>query len=512
MIAALAVLGVPGAVPAIAAGPVVTLRVGAARYWPGAFVASGRVDDPAGCGVEGACFSYGIRVLSAGAKDLRVALDSTDESNGWQLRLLAPDGTPVAGDTTYQEGGLGERLDAEVDARKPVAGLWTAQVVPQNVVEGSFRMRAKLESATDAAEAPAMAGTACVVPHLIGSDLASARARLAHAGCALGRVTQADPGDLSSLLVARQNPSPGVGTASAVAVTMRKIVDLSPDIAPDPPWHLTFAQPLPQVVTEGGNVTALAGIHNPLAQVGGEPVYHCLPEETAEQHAQRCLRFSSGVASIGTGRFEVFGSAAVPVALDGGPLFQTVTRSDGTTRARAAGRFIFHQIHAHYHVLDLAEFPLYRVLAHHRLVLAGKGLKEGFCLGNLKIYDWHSFAQDFVDPNSVDNCEPSANPSGIAQLGPDQWRFYEGIARGWEDVYTWATSGQYVDFGNNPDGTYLMRMRVNAKRSFLEDEYTNDVAYTYFAVRGNDVRVLERGRGTGPWDPHKVVLDPEITR
>jgi hypothetical protein len=152
------------------------------------------------------------------------------------------------------------------------------------------------------------------------------------------------------------------------------------------------------------------------------------------------------------------------------------------------------------------------VLAHHRLVPAGKGLKEGFCLGNLKLYDWRSFAQDFVDPNTIDNCEPSANPSGIAQLGPDEWRFYEGIARGWEDVYTWATSGQYVDFGSNPDGTYVMQMLVNAHHSFLEDEYTNDVAYTYFAVRGNDVRVLERGRGTSPWDPHKVVLDPEITR
>ena len=33
-----------------------------------------------------------------------------------------------------------------------------------------------------------------------------------------------------------------------------------------------------------------------------------------------------------------------------------------------------------------------------------------------------------------------------------------------------------------------------------------------FQVTGTDVRVIERGRGTGPWDPNKQVLDPVITR
>jgi hypothetical protein len=30
-------------------------------------------------------------------------------------------------------------------------------------------------------------------------------------------------------------------------------------------------------------------------------------------------------------------------------------------------------------------------------------------------------------------------------------------------------------------------------------------------ITGNDVRVIERGRGTSPWDPHKTVVDPVIT-
>ena len=69
----------------------------------------------------------------------------------------------------------------------------------------------------------------------------------------------------------------------------------------------------------------------------------------------------------------------------------------------------------------------------------GKVLKEGFCLGNIKMYDWHSFSQAEIDPRSVDNCEPSPQPDG-------SWRFYEGIASGWEDIYTWAEApGRLTD-------------------------------------------------------------------
>jgi hypothetical protein len=39
----------------------------------------------------------------------------------------------------------------------------------------------------------------------------------------------------------------------------------------------------------------------------------------------------------------------------------------------------------------------------------------------------------------------------------------------------------------------------------------NNVAYAYFRVTGNDVRVIERGHGTDPWDPSKTVVDPIIT-
>jgi hypothetical protein len=37
---------------------------------------------------------------------------------------------------------------------------------------------------------------------------------------------------------------------------------------------------------------------------------------------------------------------------------------------------------------------------------------------------------------------------------------------------------------------------------------TNNVAYTYFCLTGNDIDVIERGHGTSPWDPNKIVENP----
>jgi Lysyl oxidase len=467
--------------------------VGDTTFWPGAFVAAARVDDASACNVEGPCFAYELRVRDKGATALRVAIDSADESNGWGLRLLDPSGAVAGSDTTYQEGGIGERNSIEVWAHDPVPGVWTAQVIAQNVMNGDFRARAALIG--PGGEVPV--GAAPAVRRRAAKRRASAwrrcRRRHSRRHC-LRRLRRTRHHHRSARLAAAP------------------VHDVLPDIAADPPWHVTFEQPLPQVLTEGGNVTALAGVHNPTVQIGGQPVYTCLPEETVESAGHRCLRFSSGVGSLGPGRFEVYGASAIPVAVSGGPLFQVVHRSDGTTTEREAGQFVFHQVHLHYHVLDLAEFPLYRVGPGHTLTPAGQGLKEGFCLGNSKLFDWHSFAQDEVDPNTIDNCEPSPHPNEETQLPDGSWRFYEGIANGWEDVYTWATSGQFVDFAGNPDGEYLLRMVVNPQHAFLETDYGNNEAYTYFRVTGHDVHVLERGRGASPWDPDRQVLDPVITR
>ena len=441
---AIAAIVAPSALGAL---KVIALHERQAAFWNGPMIGDERVPDPSMCGVAGPCVRYSVRVLGTHAKVLRAALQTADESNNWGLVLIDPAGHVVSSGTTYELGGLGENFNVEIWAHHPTPGTWTVEVVPENVQHGTFEMRVAL-----------------------------------------------DP----TVVWPATDPKLGHGQRRT------GVYNVPPDLAADAPWALTFQQPTPMLALETGNVLAAAGLHHANASVAGQSLYNCLPEETIQQGAHRCLRFSSGFSSLGPGIFEVYGSSAGPVAPTGGPLYQDIYRSNGTHWSRRAGKFTFHDIHAHYHVLGIATFDLYRVLPGHRLIKAGKVLKEGFCLGNVKIFNWYSFAQAEIDPSSRDNCEPSPQPNGT-------WRFYQGIAPGWEDVYVWQTSGQYVDFSGQPDGTYLLRMVVNPYGYLLEADAGHDhnnVAYTLFNVTGDSVYVLERGRGTSPWDPHRILEDP----
>ena len=472
----LAFTAAPGAAQQVGA-----LSEGQALYWGGPQVSSARVDAPSLCGYEGPCYTFTVMVRSAHAKVLRVALRTPDDSNGWEVTLYDPNGIEAADGSTYTLHGVAEDFDVEDWAHNPTPGLWTVEVVPNNVKNGTFSMRAALDPVQ--AWPPSNPTVERVqAARTVRRCAKTSASRRGGRHCTPHRV-------VTSRLVARSG-----------------IYTVAPDLAADAPWHLTFEQPTPMAVVESGNFLAMAGFHNTSASIADQPVYDCLPEETVQQGGHHCLRFTSGFANLGPGKFEVYGSSNVPVAVNGGPLYQDVYRSTGTLFSRPSGFFTFHQIHAHYHVLGIAKFELYPVLGPDRLGPPTDVLKEGFCLGDIKMYDWNSFAQDEVSPNSPDNCEPVLQPDGT-------WRFYEGIDPGWEDSYKWQTSGQFVNFGNSADGLYLLRVTVNPFHYILEADSghdTNDVAYTYFRVTGNSIQTLERGHGLSPWDPHKQLEDPNF--
>ena len=81
-----------------------------------------------------------------------------------------------------------------------------------------------------------------------------------------------------------------------------------------------------------------------------------------------------------------------------------------------------------------------------------------------------------------------------------------GLSPGWADLYSWEQDGNYVEFGTNGDGRYLVRSTADALHNILESDETDNSAYAYLEITGTTIRVLERGRGFSPWDPHKVVV------
>jgi hypothetical protein len=70
-------------------------------------------------------------------------------------------------------------------------------------------------------------------------------------------------------------------------------------------------------------------------------------------------------------------------------------------------------------------------------------------------------------------------------------------------VYRWQRPGNYVDFGDNPDGDYVLRLTADPLDVVLETTTDDNVAYAWITVVGDEI--TEQGRGTDPWDPDKVV-------
>jgi hypothetical protein len=57
-----------------------------------------------------------------------------------------------------------------------------------------------------------------------------------------------------------------------------------------------------------------------------------------------------------------------------------------------------------------------------------------------------------------------------------------GISRGWADVYSSGTSGQWVIVDDLPPGSYILEVEVNPGRSFEEASYGNNVVTEAFTL------------------------------
>jgi hypothetical protein len=189
------------------------------------------------------------------------------------------------------------------------------------------------------------------------------------------------------------------------------------------------------------------------------------------------------------------GQLASPIAH--GPMYQVIHYGDGTETRRAAGTYSFHWLHGHFHDDHILDYQLFKVEGRD-LVKVGAGTKSGFCPANQLFGDWRSFDQSPPDAfvgngdSGTGNCQNFVD--GVLGLSP-----------GWGDVYRWQRPGQYVDFGTNGDGLYVVRSTVDIENQILESNESDNSSYALIRVTGDAIQPIERGRGTGPFDPHKVV-------
>lgn len=212
----------------------------------------------------------------------------------------------------------------------------------------------------------------------------------------------------------------------------------------------------------------------------------CHPEEHAEDRAIRCLRFGFGVRNTGLGPMDLFHTGSSPLEHE---LFQRVFRANGTIYERAAGVAVYHKTHAHFHHDAAVGLQLFRVVDEStgELEPAGEERTKGFAHRNELLRDWDHFYPTL-------EAFPTLTGNSF------------GLRPGWADIYEWDRPGNYIDFGINPDGYYVIRMKADPVDGIAESNERDNLGYTYVKVTGAEVEMLEAGRGSDPWDPCKIVV------
>ncbi|MCU1601973.1 MAG: hypothetical protein JWO22_2682 [Frankiales bacterium] len=273
--------------------------------------------------------------------------------------------------------------------------------------------------------------------------------------------------------------------------TYKKKTELLPNLQATPPYEFGFVAP-----ADPANAAYPPDTVNPPLDVLGYHPLSCAADETAQDKVTRCLRFTTGPRNNGVGPMDLgyFPAEHGLGITEEGPVTQYVHWSDGTTTQRPAGTFLFHKTHAHYHYQDILNYRLFHVLPGHVLTPAGKGTKSGFSPADQLFADWFTFTQEqgqYVEGVS------SSRSIGASTFG---------LSTGWGDVYRWQRPGQYVDFGGDGDGLYLLRSTVDINNHVLETNEHDNTAYAYLQITGDSVRIIERGQGMSPWDKGKKVF------
>ncbi|RMH41357.1 MAG: hypothetical protein D6689_11350 [Deltaproteobacteria bacterium] len=141
--------------------------------------------------------------------------------------------------------------------------------------------------------------------------------------------------------------------------------------------------------------------------------------------------------------------------------------------------YVFSECHGHYHFEGYAVYRLETPAGD--LVVPGR--KQAFCL-----LDWQKYAAD--DPTVSDSARYVCS--------------FQGIQRGWSDVYEARLPCQFLDITGVPDGDYVLAIELNAEHRLPEMRYDNNVAR--IPVRLGDPAL------SGPTEPCPAEVDAYSTR
>jgi hypothetical protein len=222
---------------------------------------------------------------------------------------------------------------------------------------------------------------------------------------------------------------------------------------------------------------AIAGLYGPaLAQVAMPPNLIPLPASnfslvTNTTAGTTTLRFATTSWNAGTGKLQL---EAGPVDTGNGKqqVYQRVFNNDGSSSLFFAGWFQWHNGHNHFHFDDYAIYTLQPINAPGGSSRTGS--KTTFCV---------------MDTTSVNLSLPGAPSSaGYATCGNQ----IQGMSVGWGDTYGAHLAGQEIDFTDNADGIYQLKIEIDPNKVIVESNNSDNVSCALVSIsKPSTVTVLD---------------------
>lgn len=185
------------------------------------------------------------------------------------------------------------------------------------------------------------------------------------------------------------------------------------------------------------------------------------------------LRFSTTSWNNGTGALQL---EAGPVDTGSGKqqVLQRVFLSDGSSYLRTAGYFEWHPGHSHFHFDDYALYTLQPVNAPGGSLRTGS--KTTFCI---------------MDTTKINTSLPGAP---FTPFYTSCGQTIQGMSVGWGDTYGSSLIGQEIDFTDNADGIYQLKIEIDPKKVIIEANENDNVSCVLLDIRKpSSVTVLDNG-------------------
>lgn len=234
----------------------------------------------------------------------------------------------------------------------------------------------------------------------------------------------------------------------------------------------------------------------------------------------RWLRFSTIIANIGDGPFDVYGYEPAGKAITQSSKLQVRQRIVESVDSAGNRTWIEHEAigvdgkpstmfysgdgHDHWHVDGLQLWELaFEATPDNTLE---SGAKTGFCF-------WDNVDLGWSAPKEYSG-------TWACHVTSDGQRVPMGQAVGWGDEYPSTIAGQYIDITDRPYGNYCLTLTADPRGEFIEKTTANNTVRTLISIQTSGVTVLAQDCGepdtTAPNAPmgltatpgdQKVVLD-----